>query len=355
MSQRVLLIKITSMGDLMHALPALTDAARALPGIQFDWVADRAFAEVPSWHPAVNRIIESDHRRWKKNVVASFRDGELKRFYQELNRDAYDLVVDSQNNLKSAAVALLRRLGKKDGVIHGLDKVSVREKPAHWFYTQQHFAARNEHSITHQRRLMAKALGYAMPDSAPDYGIDRSKFQLPDIELPERFLFFVHNASWTTKLWPDHHWQQLIETSIAAGYSILLPCGNAEEQQRAEQITAPYPKAYTLPRLSLSELAAIMDKASGAVCCDTGLGHLAGVLDLPSVSFYGPTDARLIGATGQHQQHIIASSDDFECAPCYRKTCVYEGYETSACMQSFSPEKVWSDLQRLIEQSVVPT
>ncbi len=350
MGQRVLLIKITSMGDLMHALPALTDAAQAVPGIQFDWVADRAFAEVPGWHPTVNRVIETDHRRWKKNVIASFRSGELKGFYQALNRDDYNLVVDSQNSLKSAAVALLRRLGKKSGTIHGLDKASVREKPAHWVYEHRHFAARNEHSITHQRRLMAKALGYAMPDTAPDYGVDRSKFHLPDVKLPERYLFFVHNASWTTKLWPQHHWQQLIETGIAAGYSVLLPCGNAEEQQRAEQITAAYPQASMLPRLSLSALAAIMDNAAGAVCCDTGLGHLAAVLDLPAVSFYGPTDVRLIGATGQHQQHIIADTDTFECAPCYRKTCIYEGYETAACMQSFSPERVWSDLQTLIGQ-----
>ncbi|MGI9284890.1 MAG: lipopolysaccharide heptosyltransferase I [Pseudomonadales bacterium] len=350
MSQQVLLIKITSMGDLMHALPALTDAAKAIPGVLFDWVADQAFAEIPAWHPAVNRVIKSDHRRWKKNVMASFRNGELKLFYRELNRDNYDLVIDSQNNLKSAAVALLRRIGTKTGEVHGLDKACVREKPAHWVYTHQHFVDRNEHSITHQRQLMAKALGYPMPSSVPDYGINRSKFYLPDIELPERYLFFVHNASWITKLWPEQHWQQLIELAIAAGYSVLLPCGNEEEQQRAKRITAPYAQAHTLPRLSLSALAAIMDKAEGAACCDTGLGHLAGVLDLPSVSFYGPTDAKLIGSIGQHQQHIIAATESYNCAPCYRKTCRYEGYETSACMQSFSPQGVWENLKILIDR-----
>ena len=119
---RVLIIKLTSMGDLMHALPALTDAANAIPGIEFDWVVDEAFAEVPQWHPAVKNVITTSHRRWKKSTWQTLTGGELRTFYQELNAGDYDVVVDMQNNLKSALVSLLRR-----GPVAGLDKDSCRE------------------------------------------------------------------------------------------------------------------------------------------------------------------------------------------------------------------------------------
>jgi heptosyltransferase-1 len=156
--KKILLIKMTSMGDLMHALPALTDAANVFPDIQFDWVVDEAFSDIPLWHPSVNRVIKSAHRRWKKQVSQSFSSGELGNFYRQLNMDNYDYVIDSQSNLKSATVALLRRIGKTSGNIHGLDRNGVREKPAHWVYQHQYTARRNEHSILQQRRLMANTL-----------------------------------------------------------------------------------------------------------------------------------------------------------------------------------------------------
>jgi len=344
MTKRVLLIKMTSMGDLMHALPALTDAAAAIPGIQFDWVADEAFAQIPSWHRAVNQVIKSAHRRWKKDLGQAWRSGELKAFYRQLNAQHYDVVVDSQSNLKSAAVALLRRCGSKPGPIHGLDAGSVREKPAHWVYQHRHSNVTSAHAIAQQRALMASALGYELPSSAPDFAIDRDQLALPDMVLPKRYLFFVHNASWQTKLWPEQHWLALIEQATAAGYSVLLPSGNEQELQRAQRLAATSPLAHALPRLSLSAIAAIMDRALAAVCCDTGLGHLAAVLDLPAIHFYGPTDATLIGAQGPDQQHIIASSEHYPCAPCYLKQCRFPAVDTAACMASFQPQQVWQAL-----------
>ncbi len=345
MSKRVLLIKLTSMGDLMHALPALTDAAHAIPGIQFDWVVDEAFAEVPGWHPAVNQVICSAHRRWKKNLGQSLFGGQLSGFYRQLNASDYDLVIDAQNNLKSAAITWLRR-----GRSHGLDKDSVREKPAHWAYSYHHSTDKSQHAITRQRRLMAQALDYPMPTSEPDYGIDRSRMNLPTIELPERYLLFVHNASWTTKLWPESHWHQLIQLAEQAGYHALLPCGNDEELQRAQRLASGHSNAVALPKLSLSEVGAILNQAAGAICCDTGLCHLAGLLGVPSVSFYGPTSAKLIGATGLNQHHLIASDSTFPCAPCYSRRCTVGSSDLamSACMEAFKVEDVWEQLTELI-------
>lgn len=345
MSKRVLLIKLTSMGDLMHALPAITDARQIMPGIEFDWVVDEAFAEVASWHKAVKQIIPSAHRRWKKNLTQSIASGQLKAFYRQLNADDYDVILDAQNNLKSALIAGLRR-----GHSHGLDKSSIREKPAHWAYHYHHKVDKSQHAITRQRQLFAEAIGYEMPQTEPDYGIDRSRMYLPKIELPKHYLVFVHNASWTTKLWPENHWHQLIDKAALAGYDVVLPCGNDEELQRAQRLAKNHDNATALPKLSLSQIGAILDRAVGAVCCDTGLCHLAGVLGVPSVSFYGPTSAALIGATGLNQRHLIARSETFQCAPCYSRTCDFDGtrQNMAACMKSFSADTAWHQLTLLI-------
>ncbi len=333
------------MGDLMHALPALTDAANALPGIQFDWVVDEAFAEIPGWHPAVKQVIPSAHRRWKKNPGQFIFAGQLADFYRQLNRSDYDVLLDAQNNNKSAVIATLRR-----GKFHGLDKHSVREKPAHWAYRYHHEVDKAQHAIARQRRLFAYAIGYDLPPTEPDYGIDPRRMPLPDIELPENFLFFVHNASWTTKLWPEQHWLQLIGQAAQAGYAVLLPCGNEAEQARAQRLASQHSQATALPRLPLSQVGAVMDKAQGVVSCDTGLCHLAALLGVPSVSLYGPTSNKLIGATGLNQQHIIASTDEFPCAPCYGRRCTFGGKDEamSDCMNSFSPARVWSTLSGLM-------
>lgn len=345
MSKRVLLIKLTSMGDLMHALPAITDARRIMPDIEFDWVVDEAFAEVASWHDAVKQVIPSAHRRWKKNLTQSVTNGQLKAFYRKLNADDYDVILDAQNNLKSALITGLRR-----GRSHGLDKTSIREKPAHWAYHYLHNVDKSQHAITRQRQLFAEAIGYDMPQTAPDYGIARSRMQLPDIELPGNYLVFVHNASWSTKLWPESHWHQLIEKAAQAGYNVVLPCGNEEELQRAKRLAMHHDNATALPKLTLSQIGAIIAQAAGAVCCDTGLCHLAAVLDVPSVSFYGPTSAALIGATGANQHHLIARSETFQCSPCYGRTCDFDGaaQDMSACMKSFSADTAWLKLTSLI-------
>lgn len=353
MSKRVLLIKLTSMGDLTHALPALTDAANAIPGIEFDWVVDEAFADVPSWHPNVNQIITSAHRRWKKHLWQSLTSGQLTEFYRQLNAGDYDVVLDAQNNIKSATITWLRR-----GPSHGLDKHSARERPAHWAYTFHHHTDKSLHAITRQRQLFAKALDYPPPSSAAEYGIDASRMHLPDMDLPKRYVFFVHNASWTTKLWPQQQWRQLTKNAQQSGYHVLLPCGNDEELLRAQQLAKGYDHAIALPKLPLSQVAALMSKAQGAICCDTGLAHIAGMLGIPAVSFYGPTDHRLIGATGLNQYHCVADKEQFGCAPCYKKRCdfYHDTSETAACMASFKADDVWHRLLHLIaEQAQNPT
>ena len=323
---RVLIIKLTSMGDLMHAFPAITDMAARYPNLEIDWVVDEGFAEVPLWHPSVKRVITTAHRRWKKNLVSCYRKGEFQQFYRTLNADDYDVVVDLQSNLKSAVVSWLR----KDKV-HGYDRHTCRERPAHWAYGQHYHVALRQHAIERQRELMAKILGYVKPETQPDYGIDLHACQLPDISLPENYVVCVHNASWPTKLWPQECWQQLIERVANKGYRVLLPCGNHQEYERAQRIADTHACAIALPKMSLNQTAAIIQGAKAAVCSDTGLAHMTAVTNTPSITLYAVTDTVLIGTVGRHQQHIIADQQSL-----------------TASMQDILVDDVWQKLQPLL-------
>lgn len=334
---RVLIIKLTSMGDLMHALPAITDAAHAIPDIEFDWVVDQAFSDVPLWHPNVKHVIKTAHRQWRKQPITAWKDGRLPNFYKQLNAQDYDVVIDLQSNLKSAVVSWLQK-----GDVHGLDKNCCREKPAHWAYKYRYTVNLQQHSIEKMRELMAQALNYELPDKAADYGVDLSAHALPklDFSLPDKYLLFVHNASWLTKLWPVSSWKSLVDKAVEKGYSVLLPCGNDEERQRARQIASVSPRAYALPKLSLNEVAAIINKASGAVCSDTGLAHLAAVAGIPTVTLYGATDPKLIGTYGKNQQHIISDVLD--------KSLENPKKGAAIGMQNITVEQVWDRLEGLL-------
>ncbi len=194
---RVLLVKTSSLGDVIHTLPALTDAARAIPGIQFDWVVEEGFAEIPAWHPAVARVIPVAIRRWRKNLWQTLRNGEWRRFKQRLKEVDYDLVIDAQGLLKSAW--LTRYVGKTP--VAGLDRDSAREPLASRFYRRAYPVAWGQHAVERTRQLFAQALDYPLPESVGDYGLDRE--QLADADPGAPYLVFLHGTTWDTKHWPE--------------------------------------------------------------------------------------------------------------------------------------------------------
>ncbi len=331
---KVLIVKLTSMGDLIHTLPAISDASRAIPGIQFDWVADKAFAEIPSWHPNVNKVIKSAHRKWKKNKWASLRNGDISTFLKTLRSNRYDLIIDAQSSFKSAIIA---RLAK--GARAGMDKHSVKEKGAQLLYRHRYAIAKKQHAITRLRQLFANALGYALDESDAAFSINTTTLSKPTLPLAENYFVFIHSTTWETKIWPENYWHYLIDQAAKNNTSVLLPWGGADEKARAERLAAPHKNAMVLPRLSLSELAVIISNAKKVVSVDTGLGHLAAALDIPAIHLYGPTDPALIGATGKFQTHLTSS---LACSPCYLKRCNYatETVEKPACFMDIRPERV---------------
>ena len=300
MSLRVLLIKTSSLGDVIHTLPALTDAMRALPGIQFDWIVEEAFAEIPAWHPAVKNIIPVALRRWRKTPLSSLFGREWQKFKLQLKMTKYDLVIDAQGLVKSAWLSRL-----VDAPSAGYDKQSIREPLASMFY-QRHFAvSKEQHAVERIRQLFAGALNYHYPTTTGDYALQRSKFHLPENLAADNRVVFMHGTTRADKYWPEDYWIALAKKIIAQGFCVSLPWGNEEEQQRAQRIAAAS-GAEVLPKLKLAELAALLASAQAAVAVDTGLGHLTAALDVPCISLYGPTSPLKVGAYGKSQQHLVA-------------------------------------------------
>jgi heptosyltransferase-1 len=339
---RVLIVKLTSMGDLVQALPALSDARQALPGIQFDWVVDEAFAEIPAWHPAVAGVIKTAHRRWRTGLSAAIGQGQLAAFWRQLRAVRYDAVIDAQSNIKSALVTRLAR-----GPKLGLDKHSVREFPAHWAY-QQHFPiAKQQLAIDRWRQLFAQALHYPLPNTAPDFSLATKAWQPVAVAATRPYLVAVANASWESKYWQDDHWRALIAKADAAGWDVALTSGSEKERARCQQIAEGLGNALVLPRHSLSEMAAILRQSQGAICMDTGLAHVAAALDVPTLTLYGPTDPNLIGATGTNARHLWAT--EYDCIPCYRRQCAVPGYRggQAQCLKGLGAESVWQAFVQL--------
>jgi heptosyltransferase I len=342
----VLIVKTTSLGDIIHLLPALTDAQAAYPEIRFDWVVESSFQDVPRWHPAVDRIIPVNLRQWRKQPFARATRAAWRLFKNALRERRYDKVIDAQGLMKSAWVARYAR-----GTRYGLDFRSAWEPLASLTYQQRVRVDPAQHALVRMRQLMAGCLGYDCPTTPAAYGI-RSKALDQQVSVPSgaKSIVFVHGTTWSTKEWPVSYWQQLLRYVAEAGYHVLIPWGNEREQQRAQLIASAHPHAQVLPQLPLSAISGVLAAASGAVAVDTGIGHLAAALALPTVSLYGPTDPLATGTIGAHQVHLQAN---FACAPCLGAQCRYpEAAEVKpACFGTLAPEKVWRQLQVLLEEN----
>lgn len=301
---QVLVVKLTSMGDVIHALPALTDAYSVLPNISFDFLVEESFQEIPAWHPAIKRVIPVATRRWRKSLVRSRK--EIASAIAEIRSVQYDAIIDIQGLMKSA---LLCRIAK--GVSSGYDRYSIRETLASRLYAKTFSVDRGIHAIDRVRTLFSLALDYPMPalpsdqDNSLDYAISfKDDISLFD-ELSDNYCVFLHGTTWRSKEWPEQHWRELLTSFSDQQQTVYLPWGNADEKQRAERLKKGLAHVEVLPKMNLSQLGLIIQKAQGVVAVDTGLGHLSAALGRPTISIYGPTDTALIGTIGKNQQHLM--------------------------------------------------
>lgn len=337
---KVLLIKTSSMGDVIHTLPAVTDAAKAMPDLSVDWVVEESFAEIPAWHPQVNRVIPVAWRRWRKQLLSRKTQQEIKAFWQALRAEKYDFVLDAQGLVKSA---LLTRMAK--GKRGGLDWGSARESLAALFYQKTCTVNFYQHAIVRMRSIFSALLDYPLPHTVPAYGIARQQFLDPAEQ--QHYLVFLHGTTWDTKLWPESYWLALAQKAANEGLMVKLLWGNPSEQARANRLAAQAKNITVLPRQTLQGSAKLLANARAIVSLDTGLAHLTAALDVPSVSLYGPTNPDYSGTQGHHQ---ICLAAHFPCAPCQKRQCTYPGrtVTTPACFSALPPEKVWEVLTTIL-------
>ncbi|TQV61953.1 MAG: lipopolysaccharide heptosyltransferase I [Halothiobacillaceae bacterium] len=296
---RILIIKTSSLGDLVHMLPALTDAAQAIPGLRADWVAEEGFAAVPAWHPAVENIIPVAIRRWRRSLGKAETWREIGKARAAIHTRTYDAVIDSQGLLKSALLARWAR-----GPLWGYDLHSIREPLAALTYPHRARVPMELHAIERNRRLLAAALGYSMDDLPLDYGLASLPDRLPpavgansfaQAPLPVRYIVALHGTSRADKEWPEEHWNAAGRTLAQHGLALVLPWGNAREEARARRIAEAVPGARMLPRLGLDALALILARAEAVLGVDTGLMHIAAALGRPGLALFPATTPSLTG------------------------------------------------------------
>ena len=278
---RILFVKTSSLGDVVHNCPAVSDAARAIPGAEIDWVVEEPFAPVAAMHSRVRRVIPVAVRRWRSALWNPAVWREMREVRRAIAAERYDAVVDTQSLVKSALIASWAK-----GRHHGLDVASAREPVAAWFYDVRHTVPRGLHAVERNRRLAAAALGYSLPSL--DYGLRAAP-------SGDAALVFLTMTSRADKLWPEERW---IELGRALGAPPVLPWGSEAERQRAERIARQLPGARIPQRMTVDQLGALFVSARAVVGVDTGLTHLAAALGARTVGVYCGSDPALTGIHG---------------------------------------------------------
>ena len=345
---KLLLLRLSSMGDVLHTLPALTDLQRARPDLRLHWLVEPAFAPIALLHPGVARVIPFSLRNYKKQwhgLAVALRD--LRR---DLRAEGYDQILDAQGLYKSA---LLGRLG--GAPLWGLDAASAREPGAARLYHRRFRVAWGQPAINRNRQLFAQALNYPLPETPPDYGLQVAAARLRQDTLPwgelvqQPFVLGFHGTSRENKEWQEDYWRALAASLRQAGLRLLLPAGNAREAARARRIAEQADNVLALPTLTLLELAALIVRADAYVGMDTGLSYLASALGLAGVTLYGPTTSEQVPMTENHQVSLQSREP---CSPCGKSRCPLPEAKNGLilCQQALLPEQVWTALSPLLEQ-----
>ena len=313
---KILIVKLSSLGDVVHAKPAVQDLRRALPQAQIDWVVEPAFAPLLRRCSGVQRVIACDLRRWRRAPLAAATRQAWRAFRAELQAEAYDRVIDLQGLSKSALVAWLARLapGGRRVALGKRTQGSSYEAPTRWVADQVVCLPPHIGAVARSRALCAQAFDYALPETlsfgleAPvplDSGAMKNEAGL---KLGPTVVVLAHGSSRADKLWPVAAWQALGQRLLAQGYTLALPHGNEAELQQAQAIARSLAGAQVWPRLGLDALTDAMAQCAGVIGVDSGLSHIAVALDLPHVQMYNFDTAWRTGpAPGPRQCSVLGT------------------------------------------------
>jgi len=289
---KILIVKLSSLGDVVHAMPAVQDIVRALPDAQIDWVVERGFAPLVLRCHGVRRVIACELRRWRKSPLSQQTRRAWGLFKAELQQEQYDAVIDLQGLTKSALVCWLARLspgGRRYGLANQTEGSSF-EAPARWVADVAITLPAHIHAVTRSRELCAQALHYRLPDELA-FGLlpqqDQSAVKSLALETGMHgWVALVHGTSRADKEWPLAHWRVLAQRLNAAGFGVALPHGSPAELQAAQAIAQGLAHTKVWPAMPLDALTDALATCSGVIGVDSGLSHIAVALDLPHVQIY---------------------------------------------------------------------
>lgn len=293
----ILFIKTSSLGDVIHHMPALTEARKARPDARFAWLVEEAYAPLVRLHPAVDDVIPVAWRRWRKSLYLPTTLAEIRTNLCGIRAHRYDEIIDSQGLLRSGVIARLAR-----GRRHGYDSTSIREKPASPFYDVRHHVSRALHAVDRNRILSGLSLGYT-PQGAPDFGLDRARFREPGT----RYAVLLHATARPEKQWPVENWIALGNALGRDELEFVLPWGTAEERARSERIAAGLPRARVPERAALDAVAKLIAGAEFVVGVDTGLLHLAAAFSVPLVAIFAGSEPALTGPVGNGPLAVLGT------------------------------------------------
>lgn len=337
--KRVLIIKMSALGDILHTLPAITDALKADPEICFDWLCEEPFMDIARLHPAVNKVIGHGRLRWKKQRLAGATLKEQLAFYRHLRREKYDLVIDAQGRIKSARVGWLT-----GAPVVGLDKLSATDPETRWLYRKGYPVPRDMNAVERVRSLFSQALGYEI-SGEPDFGIRADKLDQSVTTDGSRWIFF-HGTTWASKHWPEENWVDLLLLAKQEQQQVLLPWGNDNEKSRAERLVDAAQWGTVLPKMTLWQLSGLISRCEAAVGVDTGLMHIAAACGVPTVSLFGSTSVTLTGAKGKQ---VINLASSYECSPCLKKVCPLNE-NSPPCYAELNAQRVRETIRELVKK-----
>ena len=307
--KKILIIKTSSLGDVIHCLPVINDIHAHNQNVQIDWIVEESFADIPRMHAGVSNVFTVAMRRWKKSIFSLNTWAEISDFKKLIKQNKYDAVIDCQGLLKSALItkqALTTIKGEK----HGYDAKNIREPIASQFYEKKYAISHQQHAVTRNRALCAMSLGYAVPTNAPDYGIavkndgsgSRMDIGSQSIDLKHldinNYVIALHGTSRDSKLWPVENWLNLGKHLAKQNLKLVLPWASDAELARANEIANQLTNSTVLPKLSIAQIAAVIANAKVAIGVDTGLSHLAAALNIPIIALYTDTNPALTGVMG---------------------------------------------------------
>lgn len=334
----ILLIKTSSLGDIIHAFPAITDALSHIPHLTIDWVVEENFADIPALHPGINRVIPVAIRRWRKCLFRSQTRTEIHQFLHELRQTSYDAIIDAQGLFKSAMIASAAK-----GPRWGFDGKSAREGWAASCYHHKIPVSKDLDALTRIRQLLASALGYPLPALSPDSGLP-----FPSSSAKNHMLF-LPGTTWENKKWPVSYWVQLAQLAKDHSFTVDIPWSNETEYDTAQHIQTAGSHVTVLKKMTLKELASRLPDYRGVVAVDSGLGYLAAAFHVPTVMMFGPTSPDLLGTFPPFQMNL---KSHLWCAPCRQRICHNPTPSPvwPPCFEHITPEKVWHTWQGLVDR-----